>query len=159
MCSQRLWRPRVLQVMWAQARCVEVTFARRAPSDLAGDKTHVDARCWAIESWALCGWEGRLFGGEAAASQQSFGTCEVWSNTDSDRLPRNSEPAGTASSGREPRGGPGRSQGKDRFSKKGTLSNLKASGQNLFYFIVLFLRQVLMYPRLAPNSLFSKKLP
>lgn len=66
--------------------------------------------------------------GEAAVSQQSFGTCEVWSNTDSDRLPRNIEPAGTASSGREPRGGPGRSQGKDRFRKKGKLSNLKASG-------------------------------
>lgn len=127
----------MLQVMWAQARCVEVTFALKAPSDLAGDKTHVDARCWGIESRALRGWEGRLCVGEAAASQQSFGTCEVWSNTDSDRLPRNGEPAGTASSGREPRGGPGRSQGKDRFRKKGKLSNLKASGRNLFYCFVI----------------------
>lgn len=114
----------MLQVMWALARCVEVTFALRAPDDLTGDKTHVDARCWGIESQALHGWEGRLCVGEAAASQQSFGTCEVWSNTDSDRLPRNSEPAGTASSG----GDPGRSQGKDRFRKKGKLSKLKASG-------------------------------
>lgn len=111
----------MLQVMWALARCVEVTFALRAPDDLTGDKTHVDDRCWGIESQALCGRE-------AAASQQSSGTCEVWSNTDSDRLPRNSEPAETASSGGEPRGDPGRSQGKDRFRKKGKLSKLKASG-------------------------------
>lgn len=157
MCSQRLWRPRGLQVMWAQARCVEVTFALRAPSDLAGDKTHMDARCWGIESRALRGWEGWLCVWGSSCLPQSFGTYEVWSNTDSDRLPRNSEPAGTASSGREPRGGPGRSQGKDRFGKKGKLSNFKAGGQNLFYFVVLLLRQVLMHPRLAPNSLFSQK--
>lgn len=117
----------MLQVMWTLARCVEVTFVLRAPDDLAGDKTHVDARCWDIESRALPGWEGQFCVGEAAASQQSFGTCEVWSNTDSDRLPRNSEPAGTASSGGKPRGYPGRSQGKGRFRKKGKFSKPKAS--------------------------------
>lgn len=106
---------------------MEVTFALRAPDDLAEDQTHVDARCWGTESRVLGGWEGRLCVGEAAASQQSFGTHEVWSNTDSDRLPRNSKPAGTACTGGEPRGGPGRSQGKDRFRKKGKLANLKAS--------------------------------
>lgn len=111
-----------------------------------------------IESWPLRGWEGRLCVGEAAASQQSLGTCEVWSNTDSDRLPRNREPAGTASLGGEPREDPGRSQGKDRFRKKGKLSKLKAGGANLFYFILFsYLDRFFCIARLIPNSLLSQE--
>lgn len=63
----------MLQVMWALARCVEVTFALRAPDNLTGDKTHVDGRCWGIESQALCGWEGRLCVGKQLPPSSHLG--------------------------------------------------------------------------------------